>query len=195
MTSTARQARLIPAAAALALAVGAVAGGIPAASAQQDAPRTETAVQTEVSVRGTVKDVDAAERLLVLETATGLRELPVDPGVAGLDGLAAGDKVDVRYQRSVLFDIQPAGSGEPGAYIANTGEVGGEIVTALAEVIEVDGEAGSFTVQGPGGTVRSFHAEAAVHVEEIRRIKVGDMLRVRFRQGVAVAVDKVAAAE
>lgn len=192
MNTTARTVSLIPAAvAALALAACSVATGSGPASAQAAAPQTETIVQTEISVRGVAKAIDAGQRLLTLETATGLREFSVDGGVAGLDHVHAGDVVDVRYQRSILFDMQPAGSAEPGAYFADSGEAGGEQVTVLAEVFEVDGTAASFSVKGPSGDVRTFHAEEPVHVEAVRGIKIGDMLRVRFREGVVVSLEKV----
>lgn len=202
MNTTARLAHLIPVTA-LALALGSLAGtGSALASGQEGAAPVETIVEAEVAVRGTVKAIDVAQRLVTLETASGTRELPVDPRVADFEHLRVGDVIDVRYHRSVLFDIQPAGSAEPGAYISEAGRladrdqgvaavIGQQEVTVLAEVVEVDGTAGSFTVQGPDGDVRTLHAERPEHVEAVGRIKVGDMLRVRFREGLAVALVRV----
>ena len=112
---------------ALALVLGIVAGGgagpagaqTPAAPAESTS--VETVVEAEVAVRGIVTAIDAAQRLVTLDTGTGSRVLPVDPRVADLDRLAVGDVIDMRYHRSVLFDIKPAGSAEPGAYIAESG--------------------------------------------------------------------------
>ena len=190
---------------ALALVLGIVAGGgagpagaqTPAASAESTS--VETVVEAEVAVRGIVTAIDAAQRLVTLDTGTGSRVLPVDPRVADLDRLQVGDVIDVRYHRSVLFDIQPAGSAEPGAYIAeeghgddaHAGRVGVQEVTVLATVVEVDGHAGSFSVQGPGGEVRTLHAEKPEHREAVKRIRIGDMLRVRFREGLAVSLAPV----
>lgn len=202
MDTTAAFSRLIPAVAALSLALGAVLGVDARAAGQAvDAP-VERVVQAEVSVRGSVTAIDLAERLVTLDTGTGLRVLPVDPRVADLEHLRIGDVIDVRYHRSILFDIQPAGSAEPGAYIAEDGRrvdrdqavpdrIGEQEVTVLATVVEVDGTAGSFSVQGPAGNVRTLHAEKPEHVEAVGRIQVGDMLRVRFREGLAVSLVKV----
>ena len=168
----------------------------PAEAAQAAAPPpTETVVQEELAVRGIVAAIDVEARRLTLDTQAGKRVLPVDPRVAGLDRLRVGDVVDVRYHRSILFDIQPAGSGEPGTWIAETGRetgeagaVGEQEVTVLARVVEVDAAAGAFTVQGPGGSVRTLHAERPEHRAAVARIRVGDLLRVRFREGLAVSL-------
>lgn len=201
--------RVFSSGAMLALAL-ATAGCSPARAADSDPPaagqgtgdRVETIVQAEVTVRGVVSAIDVERRQLTLETGTGSRVLPVDPRVAGLDRLSVGDVVDVRYHRSILFDIQPAGSAEAGAWIAEDGRagdaaegapalVGEQEVTVMATVVEVDGEAGSFSVQGPGGDVRTLHARKPAHREAVKRIRVGDLLRVRFREGLAVSLAPV----
>ena len=69
--------------------------------------------------------------------------------------------------------------------------VGEQEVTVVATVIEVDGDAGTFTVQGPSGNVRTLHAETADHREAVKRIRTGDLLRVRFREGMAVSLAPV----
>ena len=199
MDTTALISRLIPAVAALSLALGAVVGGEARAAGQAADTAVERVLQAEVSVRGTVTAIDVAQRLVTLDTGTGLRVLPVDPRVADLEHLRTGDVIDVQYHRSILFDIQPAGSAEPGAYIAEDGRmaegvpgrIGEQEVTVLATVVEVDGKAGSFSVQGPAGNIRTLHAEKPEHVEAVGRIKVGDLLRVRFREGLAVSLAKV----
>ncbi len=200
MNTTARTV-LTPAVAALALALGSFTGSA-LANDQAPAAPVETIVQAEVAVRGVVTAIDVEQRLVTLDTATGTRELPVDPRVADLEHLHVGDVIDVSYHRSILFDIQPAGSAEPGAYIAEKGRmadrdegvparIGEQEVTVLAEVIEVDAQAGSFSVRGPGGSVRTLHAEKPEHIEAVGRIRVGDMLRVRFREGLAVSLARV----
>lgn len=186
--------------ASLALALGLSAAAL--ASDQAVEAPVETLVEAEVSVRGTVTAIDVANRLVTLETGTGLRALPVHPEVADLEHLRVGDVIDVRYHRSILFDIQPAGTAEPGAYISEEGRavdrdegvparIGQQVVTVLAEVVEVDASAGSFSVRGPAGNVRTLHAETPRHVEAVARIRVGDLLRVRFREGLAVALARV----
>lgn len=191
-----------PAIVALALALAFGHPGAARAAEPASAGEVESIVQAEVAVRGVITAIDVDQRLVTLDTATGTRQLPVDPRVADLELLKAGDVIDVRYHRSILFDIQPAGSAEPGAYIAEKGRmadrdegvparIGEQEVTVLAEVIEVDAQAGSFSVRGPGGSVRTLHAEKPEHIEAVGRIRVGDMLRVRFREGLAVSLARV----
>lgn len=200
--------RLYPLATALALSLAAsgcnvVAGAAQAEPVQQaTGGQVETIVEAEVAVRGAVTAIDLERREVTLDTGAGSRVLPVDPRVADLDKLRLGDVVDVRYHRSVLFDIKPEGSAEPGAFIAEEGHrgdgrdgapalVGQQEVTVLATVVEVDGEGGAFTVQGPGGNVRTLQAETPEHRDAVRRIKAGDLLRVRFREGLAVSLAPV----
>jgi len=188
-----RRFHLLPLLAAIALGgAGHAAGPMPPT---EEVPRdVETIVEADATVRGRIAAIDVDERRLTLETGTGTRVLPVDPDVPGLEHLHVGDLVDVRYHRSMLFDIQPAGSGQPGAYMrqdvhpVDRGQAGEQEVTVLATVIEVDGAAGAFTVQGATGSVRTLRAEKPEHREAVKRIRVGDLLRVRFREGLAVSV-------
>lgn len=170
----------------------------PALAAEPAAGPVEHVVQAEVAVRGTITAIDAGQRLVTLDTGTGSRILPVDSRVADFDRLQVGDVVDVRYHRSVLFDFQPAGSAEPGAFIAEDGRetahgarIGEQEVTVLAEVAEVDVEGGRFSVVGPAGNVRTLHADRPEHRQALARIRVGDMLRVRFREGLAISFAQV----
>lgn len=158
----------------------------------------ETVVEDEIAVRGEVTAIDLEGRRITLDTASGRRVLAVAPQVPALERLRVGDVVDVRYHRSILFDIQPGGSAEPGAYISEsgrspggTGVVGEQQVTVLATVVEVDPAAGTFTVQGPSGNVRLLRAETPGHRAAVARIRVGDLLRVRFREGLAVSLAPV----
>ena len=188
-----RHFRLFPLLAAIAWPAAALAAG-PAEEAVDMPAGVETIVEAAATVRGRVAGIDVGQRRLTLETGTGTRVMPVDPDVPGLERLHVGDLVDVRYHRSILFDIQPAGSGEPGAWLRHDahpvdgGQAGELEVTVLATVIEVDAGAGAFTVQGASGNVRTLRAERPDHREAVGRIRVGDLLRVRFREGTAVSV-------
>lgn len=159
----------------------------------------EEVVQAEVAFRGTVSAIDPAARLVTVTGEEGTRVFPVDPRVEGLERLRIGDLVDIRYHRSVLFDIQPEGAAEPGAYIAEDGRVlddgpgdaarvGEQEVTVLAPVVAVDVAAHRFTVRGVDGEPHALEAHTPEHREALQRIKVGDMLRVRFREAAAVAI-------
>jgi hypothetical protein len=179
----------------LALSTVACAGG-PGQAAQ---PQVEEHVQADVTLRGTVTAIDLPARAVTVATEEGTRVFPVDARVEGLERLRIGDVIDLRYHRSVLFDIQPEGAAEPGAYIAEDGHaldgtpadaarVGEQEVTVLAPVVSVDAAAHRFTVRGVDDALHVLEAHTPAHREALQRIKVGDMLRVRFREAVAVSV-------
>lgn len=166
---------------------------------RQARPQMEEMVQADVNLRGTVTSIDLDGRLVTVTSEEGTRVFPVDPRVEGLERLRAGDIVDIRYHASVLFDLQPAGAGEPGAYLAedgrvvddgpgDAGRVGEQEVTVLAPVVAVDLAAHRFTVRGVDGGLHELAAKTPEHRDALRGIKVGDMLRVRFREAVAVSV-------
>lgn len=173
------------------------------ASAGQEDPRepgvaAERVVEAEVAWRGKVTAVDADARLVTLRDAGGQeRTFGIDREVQRLDRVQAGDMVEVYYQRSLVFDMQPAGSAEPGAYIwedeqhpdpERPGIVDREVVVVLSPLVAVDSQANTISVQGPGGDVHVLDVEQPRHREALSGMQVGDMLRIQFRRLLAVRV-------
>src|SRR5690625_765012 len=145
----------------LPLAACAGTGGQPQ---QQPAAAQEQVVEAEVAWQGTVTAVDADERLLTLRDSEGqVRTVRVDEQVQRLERMQPGDRVEVYYRRSLVFDMQPAGSAEPGAYIwedeqhpdpERPGVVDREVVVVLAPLVAVDAAANTISVRAPNGSVQ-----------------------------------------
>lgn len=170
--------------------------GQPAPDAAQVPAAGERMVEAEVAWQGRVTDVDAGARLVTLREADGReRTFRIDPEVQRLDQVRVGDMVEVFYQRSLVFDMTPAGSAEPGAYIwqdeqhpdpERPGVVDREVVTVLAPLVAVDAGAGTISVRGPRGAVRVLEVEEPRHRAALSGLEAGDMLRIQFRRLLAV---------
>lgn len=179
----------------LPLAACAGTGGQPQ---QQPAAAQEQVVEAEVAWQGTVTAVDADERLLTLRDSEGqVRTVRVDEQVQRLERMQPGDRVEVYYRRSLVFDMQPAGSAEPGAYIwedeqhpdpERPGVVDREVVVVLAPLVAVDAAANTISVRAPNGSVHVLDVEEPRHREALSRLSVGDLLRIQFRRLLAVRV-------
>lgn len=177
------------------------AGAMPAEQADSGArapAAEERLVEAEIAWQGRVLAVDAAERLVTVREADGRqRTFRIDPEVGRLDRVQPGDMVEVFYRRSLVFDMQPAGSAEPGAYIwedeqhpdpERPGVIDREVVVVLSPLVAVDTEASTISVSGPRGGVHVLDVDEPRHREALPRLRVGDMLRIQFRRVLAVRV-------
>lgn len=180
----------------LALALSAAAVAADQASAPE---RAEEVVEAEIDWRGTITAIDREHRLITLAGEDGAaRTIPADERVEHFDQLAVGDRVHLRYRRSIVVDIRPADGVEPGAYLASDGDSQAdeagidryrtEVVTVLSPLVAVDVEAGTISVHDVYGNIRVLHVEKPEHRQALPGLKVGDLLRVRFQVGFAVSV-------
>lgn len=173
--------------------------GQPVPDAVAQAPAAgERVVEAEVAWQGRVTAVDADARLVTLREADGReRSFRIEPEVQRLEQVQVGDLVEVFFQRSLVFDMTPAGSAEPGAYIwqdeqhpdpERPGVIDREVVVVLAPLVAVDAEAGTISVRGPNGAVRVLDVVEPRHREALPGLEVGDMLRIQFRRLLSVRV-------
>lgn len=189
-TSLSARSALLPLALALAL--------VACSSTPEAVTPTEVAA-VQISVSGTVSNIDTPNRLITVRDDTGSEvEVHADDTVRNFDQIRVGDTVNVDYTRSVAVDIQPAGSAEPGAYIkedqdvAKLGEkprVGAsETVTVLTAITAIDIANNTITVKGPRGNVVDLDVTRPEHRAQLPKLKVGDMLRIAFTEAAAVSV-------
>lgn len=191
----------------LLLPLGACAGPAPerqsgpaavAETAGAPAPAQERVVEAEIAWEGTVTEVDSEARLLTVRDADGeQRTVRVDEQVQRLEQMQAGDRVEVYYRRSLVFDMQPEGSAEPGAYIwqdeqhpdpDRPGVVDREVVVVLSPLVAIDTEANTLSVRAPDGSVHVLDVEQPGHRAALADLEVGDLLRIQFRKLLAVRV-------
>lgn len=175
----------------------------PATYAAVDAPFDASAshemVEAEILWYGEVTALSVAERQVTVRGQDGQsRVVAVDEDVAHLDQLQVGDEVEVFYHRSMVFDMQPAGSGAPGAWIwqdedhapepDRPGMIEQEVVTVLSPVVAVDPVAHTLSVRSPDGQVDVLDVVRPEHRAALPQLAVGDMLRVQFRKLLTVRV-------
>ena len=186
----------------LALSLSACAGANPvqepASLAASEPDVQEQVLEAEVAWEGQVTALDAAGRLVTVRDADGAeRTLRIEEQVQRLEQMQVGDRVQVYYRRSLVFDMQPAGSAEPGAYIwedeqhpdpLRPGVIDREVVVVLSPLVAIDTDAHTLSVQSPNGSTHVLEVEQARHRESLQGLKVGDLLRIQFRRVLAVRV-------
>jgi len=193
-----------PLALCLLLPLSACAG---ADSQRADAPATESAqaasgqeqvVEADIAWQGTVTAVDAQARLVTLRDADGEeRTFRIEEQVRQLESVQPGDRVEVYFHRSLVFDMQPAGSAEAGAYIwedeqrpdpDRPGVVEREVVVVLSPLVAIDTQGHTISVESPNGSIQVLEVREPRHRESLPDLEVGDMLRIQFRRLLAVRV-------
>ena len=178
---------------ALTLALAAACSSTPEALT----PTEVAAVQLTVS--GKVTAIDSPSRLITVQDDAGnSREIHADDTVRNFDQIHVGDTISVDYLNAVAVDVQPAGSGGPGAYIKEDKDVAklgdkphagkSETVTVLAPITAIDTVKNTVTLQGPRGNQVTLDVVKPEHRARLAQLKVGDMLRVAFTEAVAVQV-------
>lgn len=168
------------------------------AQAAAEAGSGEQIVETEIAWQGTVTAVDAGERLVTLRDARGEeRTFRIEEQVQRLESMQAGDRVEVYFQRSLVFDMQPAGSAEPGAYIwedeqhpdpERPGVLDRELVVVVAPLVAIDTAANTLSVRSPNGSIQVLEVREPRHREALAGLQVGDLLQIQFRRVLAVRV-------
>lgn len=175
------------------------------AQAAAEAGSSEQIVETEIAWQGTVTAVDAGERLVTLRDARGEeRTFRIEEQVQRLESMQAGDRVEVYFQRSLVFDMRPAGSAEPGAYIwedeqhpdpERPGVLDRELVVVVAPLVAIDTAANTLSVRSPNGSIQVLEVREPRHREALADLQVGDLLQIQFRRVLAVRVLPEAAAQ
>ena len=155
-------------------------------------------MEAEIAWQGTVTAVDAAARLVTLRDAAGEeRTFRIEEQVQRLDSVQPGDRVEIYFQRSLVFDMQPASSAEPGAYIwedqqhpdpDRPGVVDREVVVVLSPLVAIDTEAHTVSVESPNGSIQVLEVREPRHRAALPNLEVGDLLRIQFRRLLAVRV-------
>ena len=181
-------------------------GLLPLAAQAQTAPTTQAAVATgpgkaaaaaTTEVTAKVVAVDAAERTVTLQSASGKkRTIEVGEEVRNFNQIKVGDTVQAKYTEALALELKkgtmsmsapteeqaitpapPAGA-KPGGTVARK-------VTAMTEVIAVDPTKKMVTLRGPRGN------EVDVDVQDpdqLKNIKKGDHVQVTYVEALAISV-------
>jgi Cu/Ag efflux protein CusF len=151
-----------------------------------------------ISATATVQSIDRRTRMVTLRRSDGeLIRFNVGDDVRNLPQVRKGDLVNVTYYESVALHLRKPGHGHMGVTVdedaahAQPGELPagavGREVKVTSKVVKVDRRNRSVTLELPGGEHITFAVEDA---SQLRRIKVGDLVKATYREAIAVAVNK-----
>src|SRR6185295_10661539 len=147
----------------------------------------------EVSTAATVQSVDPDARKITLKGPQGnVFTCDVDERVRNLQQVQPGDQVTVNYVEAAAIQVvKKAEHAEDDKVIdqAAPGEKPkGKIVREVsrtAEVLAVDKSKGTITLRGSDDALTTIWVR---HPERLAGIKVGDLLKITYREAIAVSV-------
>jgi hypothetical protein len=148
----------------------------------------------EVTTAATVESVDPAARKITLKGPEGNTiTCSVDERVRNLDQVNPGDIVTLTYLESAAIDVARKSDRDDGDETiverAPQGEKPeGKVVrqiTRSAEIVNIDRSKGTVTVRGSDDALTTIWVKRP---EKLDRLKVGDRLRITYREAVAVSV-------
>jgi len=140
--------------------------------------------------------IDLPTRMVTLKGPKG-NELTVhaDDRVRNLPQVRVGDRVDVSYQESLLWNVKRASDGNPGASVqsgavsAKPGDkpagAAANRVNMTATIEAIDQANGTVTLKGPQGNSRTIKARDP---KNLQRVQVGDLVDITYTEAVAVRV-------
>ena len=165
------------------------------AAGHEQAAERAVMVGEEVELTGEVVSVDAKTRSVVVKGSAG-REvtLHAPEAAANFDQISVGDRVDARYQESLVVAVAPVAEAEAGVSelaavsLAPPGATpGGAIadqVQVRAVVRAVDAEARSVTLEGPNGK-RTLKIGEGV---DLSNLKVGEEVSFTLTRALAITL-------
>jgi len=162
-----------------------------AASAQPKPSYYEEQKQT---LTATVEAIDPSTRTVSLRGDAGKTlTFKANDEVRNLDQVKVGDRVAVDYLESVSIHVQPPGEAindvrsaadraEPGQ---KPGGMTAQHTTMTAIVQKIDKKAGTATLKGPQGNVRTVKARDPRNLE---KVNVGDRVVITYTEMLAIEV-------
>ena len=158
-------------------------------------PRKASVDQT-VDFTATVIGIDKTTRDITLKGPKGnWVVVTAGPEVKNFDQLNVGDKVHTRYNEALVLELKKgndlavtrtdeksAVGAMPGAQPAG---VAGRRITVVADVVAVNRETQTVTLQGPRLTAEVKVADP----DQFRRIKKGDQVYATYTQALAMVVE------
>ena len=158
----------------------------------------KASVERTVDVTATIIAIDKTTRDITLKGPKGnWVVVTAGPEVKNLDQMNVGDKVHARYIEALVLELKKgndlavtrteaasAMGAMPGAHPQG---VAGRRITVVADVVAVNRETQTVTLQGP-------QLSAAVKVtdpDQLRRIKKGDQVYATYTQALAMVVETI----
>lgn len=188
----------------LTIVLALVLASLPAAPLAAQTPQPSKALSgtvtlAEVKLTASVEAVDVAKRLLTLRRSDGsVRTFQVDAAVKNLAQIRKGDTITIAYYESLLWEVRKPGSPSPAAAENRkiTTEPGAKPraaitreITATVTIMAIDPTAPSVTVKQAD---QPEHTIKVLHPENLKSVKVGDKLDIRYTEALVIAAEEVA---
>jgi len=153
-----------------------------------------------VKARATVTAIDLPNRIVTLKDEKGaVIVLEVPDTVKNLAQVKVGDEVITSYTEAVAWQVKPAGQGTPGVSAQDSmttappgtrpGATVGRTINVTATITAIDLANGTVTLTGPGGNSQTIKAR---NPDNLKRVKVGDLVDITYTEAVAISVQPVA---
>ena len=148
-----------------------------------------------LEISGTLAALDTETRQVTLDVGDGATmSFVAGPEVRNFAQLEVGDLVKIEYARGLLLELRKGSTEQPWRIDddrtrrAMPGEkpagIIGQGVRALVEVVAVDAERGTITVQGPRNTAELKVPDPV----QLEKIAVGDRIEVTYIEAGAISV-------
>jgi Cu/Ag efflux protein CusF len=163
--------------------------------AGQSSKEAISKVQNVMTGSATIEAIDATARMITLKFDSGMTDtLTVGPDAKRFGELKVGDKVNMKYYESVVYQIRPPG-GTPAtgeiktAATAGRGATPGGTVAAqtvvTVSVTAIDPKVPSITVKTPKGHIVPRRINDPTHLPSV---KVGDQIDITYTAAVLIDV-------
>jgi hypothetical protein len=143
-----------------------------------------------------VTAIDLRTRTVTLRGPAG-DEFPVhaDASVKNLAQVHGGDRVDISYRESLVWNVKKASDGKPNTSVQSEtvsakpgSEAAGAAVTQVrmtATIDAIDLGNGTVTLKGPQGKRRTIKAREP---KQLRLVRVGNLVDITYTEALAVRV-------
>ena len=166
-----------------------------AESAKKRAAQTSNELVYKDSVSATVEQVDLENRTVTLREPEGdTFTVAVGDNVA-LERIEPEDKVNVAYQESLAFELQPPNAEPRMGASATTerlpeGVQYGRKVTTTVEILAIAPQGTAATFRNPEGDVRTVEVDNPANREKVANLRPGDNVEVTYTEKLAVQLEK-----
>jgi hypothetical protein len=160
------------------------------------AQQTVTQPGREMTVSGTIQEIDYTTRLVTLRRADGTDEIVYAPtSITRLNELKVGDRINTKYYESTILQLrkpgEPSSAPSGSAVTPTTGALPGATVARQASmtvtVKAVDPAIPSITVTTPGGRTIAKKVQQA---SNLANVKVGDRIDITYTEAALISVER-----
>ncbi|MGE0315066.1 MAG: hypothetical protein AB7P21_25905 [Lautropia sp.] len=163
---------------------------------QQSATPAPAVVGSTLSMNGTVESIDTSDRSLKLKTKDGNSlTMHVGDTIRNFDKIKKGDEVAVRYTEAIAVALAKGGSDDIRKRVetmssaqpeqGRPGMAATERTTVVANVFEIDKDAGKLTLRGPQGDPVEIRVNDKQSLQDIGK---GDQVAISYVEASALAI-------